>query len=349
MRRRFPEVPLLALTATATREVTVDIVEQLAMRDPAVHRGSFFRKNLRLFAYQKGAGLNVRESILRLVRKRRGESGIVYCLSRKSVEGTAEYLRSNGVLARPYHAGLPPEERAETQDAFRKDDIDVVVATVAFGMGIDKSNIRYVIHRDMPRSIEGYYQEIGRAGRDGVPSDCILFHSYADVIGYQRLLAGVEAEAAERHLRLLTEMYAMARHEGCRHRALVRYLGETIEPCGTSCDCCTGRDPLAESPAVVERKRRPSKQRGADNDESDAIRAEPSSENQSLFERLRALRKTLAQTRHIPAFMVCSDATLIEMAELRPQTEAALLTVSGIGPKKVAEYGEAFLSVLARQ
>lgn len=339
LRRRFPDVPLLALTATATREVTADIVQLLGMRDPAIHRGSFFRKNLRLFAYQKGDGLNVREAILRLVKKRRGESGIVYCLSRKSAESVASYLRDHGVSARPYHAGLPPDQRAATQDAFRRDDVDVVVATVAFGMGIDKSNIRYVIHRDMPRSVESYYQEIGRAGRDGVASDCILFHSYADVIGYERMLAGTEPEAAERHLRLLAEMYALAGHGGCRHRALVAYLGERIDACAASCDFCSGRDVLSEAPAVAKGRSRKR--------QSDVVIESPA--NQSLFERLRALRKSLADARKIPAYMVASDATLLEMAEQKPQTTAGLLSISGIGPKKLAEYGEAFLTVLTQE
>ncbi|HVV52859.1 MAG TPA: ATP-dependent DNA helicase RecQ, partial [Polyangia bacterium] len=194
LKRKFGKsggVPVLALTATATPAVTADIISQLAMIDPACYRGRFFRPNLRISIYRKGdedgaVTKGVRAAITNLVHARRGESGIVYALSRKACESLAEHLRESGIAAAAYHAGLDPAERTRVQDAFSRDEVDVVVATVAFGMGIDKSNVRYVIHRDMPRSIESYYQEIGRAGRDGLPSDCILFYSWADVIAFER-------------------------------------------------------------------------------------------------------------------------------------------------------------------
>jgi ATP-dependent DNA helicase RecQ len=154
LKSRFGDPPMLALTATATAEVTADIIQQLAMQQPATFRGSFFRPNLHLHAYKKGDdGPSTRERILRLARSRRGESGIIYCLSRRATEQTADYLREHGVAALAYHAGMDSADRTRVQDKFRCDEIDVVVATVAFGMGIDKSNVRYVIHRDMPRSI----------------------------------------------------------------------------------------------------------------------------------------------------------------------------------------------------
>jgi ATP-dependent DNA helicase RecQ len=207
-------------------------------------------------------------------------------------------------------------------------------------MGIDKSNIRFVIHRDMPRSVEGYYQEIGRAGRDGVDSDCVLFYSWADVSGYDRLFDDVPAETSARNRLQVREMFRLADARACRHQGITAYLGEKREPCGSSCDLCSGHDLLAEAKPVAGKKRR----RAAD--EASAIDAAPSSPDEELFTRLKKLRKTLADTRRVPAYIVFSDATLIKMAERRPQTVDDLRTVPGVGPKKLAEYGDAFLEVL---
>lgn len=358
LRRRFGDAPILALTATATPEVMQDIVSQLRMRDPAVYRGSFFRQNLRIHVYKKGGddAVNVRESILRLVRARRSDSGIVYCLSRKSVERMAAYLADNGVAARAYHAGMAADERSRAQEAFRRDDVDVMVATVAFGMGIDKSNIRYVIHRDMPRSIEGYYQEIGRAGRDGVPSDCILFYSFADVASYDRFSDASAPDVAERHRRQVREMFRLAEQTECRHAALVGYLGEPMGACERSCDVCTGSDVLAQAPRVVGKRGRghdaPAPRSAARPEEPPptALRAAfpEGSEPTDLFGELRVLRKQLADARRVPAYVVFNDATLIEMADRRPKSESELLSISGVGPKKLAQYGEAFLELLRK-
>jgi ATP-dependent DNA helicase RecQ len=339
LKRRFGDIPVLALTATATREVTADIVAQLGMTGAAEFRGSFFRPNLRLAAYKKGDGKkSAREQIARLIRARKGESGIVYCLSRKSAESTAEYLRDKGVRALAYHAGLEAETRARVQDAFRRDDCDVVVATIAFGMGIDKPNIRFVIHKDLPRSIEGYYQEIGRAGRDGAPSDCVMFYSWGDVVSFEMLLERNEDGAmTDHHRQKVREMFALAEARGCRHQSLVKYLGEKIAPCGEACDSCAPADLVADAPAL------PSKRRPAPE-----VFAEPASADEALFQELRGLRRKLADARGVPAYLIFSDAALLEMAALKPQSPAELLEVSGVGPKKLALYGDDFLALLRR-
>ncbi len=361
LKRRFGKsgmsggVPVLALTATATPAVTADIIEQLAMIDPACFRGRFFRPNLHIAIYRKGdhggeasAGTKgVRAAITSLVHARRGQSGIVYALSRKACESLADHLRDSGVAAAAYHAGLDPAERTRVQDAFARDEIDVVVATVAFGMGIDKSNVRYVLHRDMPRSIESYYQEIGRAGRDGLPSDCILFYSWADVLAFERFgeRPGEEIDvgAFARQREQIREMFSFASARDCRHRLVARHLGERIDRCGESCDSCAGLDPLGAARAARRAPKRPAEPRER---EREGTTAEPGSETAQLFERLRALRKSLADERRVPAYVVFSDATLMRIAEERPSCAEALLGISGIGPKKLELYGDALLAMV---
>ncbi len=344
LKTRFGGIPILALTATATPEVTRDIAAELAMVRPMVYRGSFFRANLRLHAFKKGiAGTPpVREAILALVRARRGESGIIYCLSRKAVDGMAEFLSARGIRARAYHAGMESEERSAAQEAFRRDDCDVVVATVAFGMGIDKPDIRYVIHRDLPRSVEGYYQEIGRAGRDGDPADCVLFYSFADVAAHDRLVDDSPPAIAQRHRRQARELLNLVDSGLCRHQAVVRYLGERIEPCGTSCDRCQDGPSLLDWAAAEEPSRRGRRRAIAEAVEP----AGEASADGELFERLRQLRKQIADERGIPAYLVFSDRALRQMIERRPQSEAHLLAISGVGPKKAAQYGARFIEAL---
>jgi ATP-dependent DNA helicase RecQ len=351
LKRRFGGVPVLALTATATREVTRDIVQQLGMKDPLEFRGSFFRPNLKIHVYRKagretepgpGCVSETREAILRLVRARPGQSGIIYCLSRKGVESTSEFLRERGVKALPYHAGLDPDERTRAQDAFRMDDVDVIVATVAFGMGIDKSNIRYVIHRDMPRSVEAYYQEIGRAGRDGVASDCVLFYSWADVISLDRFTDDLERDLADWHQLRVRELYRLVDRPTCRHQGVVRYLGESIGPCQGSCDVCAKWDVVGAAPALPRKARGRKASRTGRSNPAAADRVRES----GLFDRLKGLRKRLAEARGLPAYIVFSDASLAEMAARLPKNPEEFLAITGVGPKKLAQYGEAFLAVL---
>ena len=341
LKARLGNPPVLALTATATAEVVHDIGQQLGMQAPETFRGSFFRPNLHLSAYRKGEeGPRVRDRILRLVRSRRDQSGIVYCLSRRSTEQTADYLREHGARAMAYHAGMESCERTRVQDAFRCDDADVVVATIAFGMGIDKSNVRFVIHRDMPRSIEAYYQEVGRAGRDGVASDCVLFYSWADVANYDRLFElnpETTPEVLQQHRSRVREMFRLADATKCRHQALAGYFGESMGACRTSCDICAGFDVVAKSQPVGKRRGK-----AAAPTRADLV----TSEEGALFLTLKTLRKSLADRRKVPAYVIFSDATLLAMAAARPRSRAELLAVSGVGPKKLASYGDAFLAVL---
>jgi ATP-dependent DNA helicase RecQ len=349
VKSRFGGVPVLALTATATPAVTRDIVDQLGMSSPTLVRGSFFRPNLRISAYRKGASgedgprAKTREAIPRLVLARRGESGIVYCLSRRSAEATAAHLSSHGVNALAYHAGMESDERTRVQDAFRNDDVNVIVATVAFGMGIDKPDIRFVIHRDMPRSIEAWYQEIGRAGRDGLPADCVLFYSWADVMTYDRFTDDGESGAGGRYRKQAREMFGLAERRSCRHQAIVGYLGEKIAPCGKSCDVCAGSDVLRAVPEAPRRRR--GKIVGGLREPEVAARIADGTAN-DLFARLKVLRRQIATAKGVPAYVVFNDATLLEMAARKPATEEQLLAVSGVGPMKLREYGARFLEAI---
>ncbi len=350
LKRRFPRTPVLALTATATQDVVRDIEAQLGMQGPALFRGSFYRKNLRLFACRKDAlgRMTTREAIRALLLDRRGESGIIYALSRKSVEQLSEFLKASGIAAGHYHAGMDPADRSRVQDAFRSGEINVVVATIAFGMGIDKSNVRFVIHRDMPRSVEGYYQEIGRAGRDGLESDCYLFYSWADVKAYDRFADSATDDLAGERLRAQArEMHRLAEADGCRHQHLVGYFGELLGPTCASCDHC-----LAEDASATLRGLRRTAKAGKPRPEAGegARRAPPElgTGDETLFQTLRELRGRLAVERRVPAYVVFSDATLVEMARRRPASQGELLGVPGVGMAKLERYGEVFLAAIAR-
>jgi ATP-dependent DNA helicase RecQ len=333
LKQELGEIPVLALTATATRRVARDIIRQLGMVNPTGYKGSFFRANLHIYARKKGTG-DTRREILALIRARDGLSGIVYCMSRKAVEQTTAFLCSKGIRARAYHAGLSDQERNDAQNAFARDDAEVIVATIAFGMGIDKSNVRFVIHRDMPKDVESWYQEIGRAGRDGLRSDCFVFYSWADVKLHERFLDGIEDPDQWHERRAsIVRLFDLLEKARCRHQGILRYFDEEIPPCETSCDLCAGEtiEALTAKAPPVGRTRAVAAHLLGD--------ADP-----DLLGRLKALRRRLADRDGVPAYIVFNDRTLTEMAQLQPRTEAELLNVSGVGAAKLARYGADFLA-----
>jgi len=236
------DIPIIALTATATPKVQQDIQKNLQMNNATVFKSSFNRSNL---FYEVKAKRNVIKEIVKFVKQNSGKSGIIYCLSRKKVEEVAEALSLNGVKALPYHAGLESKVRADTQDKFLMEDVDVIVATIAFGMGIDKPDVRYVIHHDMPKSMEGYYQETGRSGRDGGEGICLAFYSEKDIDKLQKFMKDKPVSEREIGTQILKEVIDYAESAVCRRKQLLHYFGENFNEagCNNMCDnCCAHKE-----------------------------------------------------------------------------------------------------------
>lgn len=449
LRQQFPDVPVVALTATADKITRQDIIKQLAMRDPKVFISSFDRPNLSLDVKRGYQQKEKMRTIFDFIARHRGESGIIYCMSRNKTEKVAEMLEEHGISTAVYHAGLSTAAREAAQDDFINDRVQVVCATIAFGMGIDKSNVRWVIHYNLPKSIESFYQEIGRAGRDGLPSDTLLFYSFGDIV----LLSKFAAESSQQEINMekLHRMQQYAEADICRRRILLNYFGETMDhDCG-NCDVCrnpperfdgtiivqkalsaiaradqqvstntlidilkgaatqeiiergydklktygAGRDIPARDwqdyllqmlnlgyfevayneknhlkiteagrkvlfgheralLVVIKREDYTEKKAGKKRKQSapnDVLFPTPmvfENEDEQLFEKLRVLRKRLADQQAIPAYIVLSDKTLHLLASSRPTTIEAFGEISGIGEYKRDKYGKEFIEVIRK-
>ncbi|TAK03312.1 ATP-dependent DNA helicase RecQ [Patescibacteria group bacterium] len=325
LRRVFPGVPVIALTATATPRVKEDILKELRMEDASVFLSSFNRPNLRYAVRPKR---NAVGQLVGLLESYKEKPVIVYCFSRKNTEEVAEQLCRAGFQALPYHAGLNRDVRAQTQDKFIRDEVPVIVATIAFGMGIDKPDVRLVVHMDLPKTIESYYQETGRAGRDGLPSECVLFYTYGDKRKQDYFINMME-NGPEKALAIqkLAQVISYCETRTCRRKFLLEYFGERGESATCdSCDVCVP-PPKQAIDAVVAPSKSP---------EGLPFEAD-------LFQILRRERKTLADAQNVPPFVIFGDRTLQEMAYYLPQTLGALAQVFGVGSRKLAQYGETFL------
>ena len=434
LKETLPGTAIHAYTATATQQVRDDIVEELGLHEPEMLVGSFDRPNL---SYKVMGRDGVADQISAIMDRHPGESGIVYCISRRDVEKTSEQLNQRGYHTRPYHAGMDDQQRKANQDAFIAERVETIVATVAFGMGIDKSNVRYVVHAAMPKSLEGYQQETGRAGRDGLEAECCLLYTGGDYGRWRAILEGSDSEPTEGAWRSLQAMQEFAGSVVCRHSSLVEYFGQSLDGdnCG-ACDVCLGELDQVDDALEIGQKilssvvrqdqrfgadytvkvlRGSSDQRILDNRHDDlstyglladsdvravrgwveqlvaqgflaktgeynvlmvtesgrsllrgdvtprllkpAARAakvrksrahDESGEgvDRDLFERLRELRRRLADEKSVPAYVVFGDASLRDMARKKPGTPTEFLDVHGVGQKKAADYGELFLAAI---
>lgn len=324
LREDVSHVPIVALTASAIPQAKQDIIQQLQLKDCAVFQTTFNRPNLHYVI--RPADDRWAETV-EWIKKYDNDSVVIYCLSRKNTQELAADLQRVGIRAQAYHAGLPAEQRAMIQDDFARDRIQVVVATIAFGMGIDKPNIRLVIHYNLPKSMEGYYQETGRAGRDGVLSHCVLFVDLTSVSVYERFLAKMQDGQARSIARQkLDQMVAYATSGKCRRNALLTYFDEHYpEKNCQSCDVCL--------PEYHPRSL------------SGSLRTEQTF-HPVVFEELRTLRAHLARAEDVPPFVIFSDHSLQEMSRYLPLTPEAFLSISGVGKHKLEKYGEAFTAIL---
>ncbi len=346
---RFADVPVAALTATATSRVAADIVQQLRRPEMKTFRSGYNRPNL---TYRVVPKRDSKRRLIQYLRRDPQAPTIIYSLRRADTETVAGQLEEAGIDALAYHAGLSAEARADAQQRFDNDEASVICATVAFGMGVDKPDVRRVIHLDMPESIETYYQETGRAGRDGDPAECLLF--YTPGVWHQRryFLDQLEdADERERGFQRLRQMMNYCELKSCRRGVLLRYFGDDPPEggCGACDNCLRDDDPTetGEESASARRIVGPNidRQRAAGNP-TPAL-SEMSEDERDLFERLREVRRELARTEGQPAYVIAHDRTLRAVARARPRSEQELLNVHGFGPNKVERYGFDLLAAVA--
>ena len=348
--------PVGAFTATATQRVKDDIVRLLALRSPEQVTTGFDRPDLYFEVCQPKSKY---EALRAILRKQRGRCGIVYCATRKAVEEVTDKLLAEGFSAARYHAGLSDEERRRSQEDFQYDRVALMVATNAFGMGIDKSNVNFVIHYNMPRSMEAYYQEAGRAGRDGSGAECILLYSGQDIITGRWLLEHSEPnpeltpqeQARVRQLdeKRLRDMADFCTKSTCLRASILRYFGQDApESCGCCSRCTGGR--YSEVNGLEREKRTAAEKRRLEampRAGQSLLQSPEEPAPDSLFEQLRNVRLTLSREHHVPSYIICADRTLTDMMIVRPRTVAEVTSVYGMGSVKASKYGEAFIRGIA--
>ncbi|HQE81864.1 MAG TPA: RecQ family ATP-dependent DNA helicase [Candidatus Hydrogenedentes bacterium] len=341
LKDQFPETRIHAYTATATERVREDIGGSLGLEAPRVLVGSFDRPNLTYWFVRR---TNFHEQIKLIVGRHRGQSGVVYCVRRTDAEQLASFLKRSGYHALPYHAGLADDARKRNQERFLRDESAIVVATVAFGMGIDKPDVRFVAHAAMPQSLEHYQQESGRAGRDGLPADCYLLYEDTDRETWRAIQGEQDRQLRDISDAKLESMFAACGEGICRRRAILDYFGEEYpgKRCG-ACDSCIDRDRgrTSQEPAdtvfarleQIEPASVPSLDEGGDWDEV-------------LFEKLRRTRRDEARGRGLPAYRIFGDATLHDMVRKKPVAKAAFARVHGVGKQKSRDYWRVFCTVI---
>ncbi|NLC33556.1 MAG: RecQ family ATP-dependent DNA helicase, partial [Clostridiales bacterium] len=330
--------PLAAFTATATVAVKDDIIRLLRLKSPCQRVTGFDRANLRFLRYKPK---DKDQAVLDLLGERPNACAIIYCATRKTVDSVCGFLRQKGYAATRYHAGMEENLRRESQDDFQYDRARIMVATNAFGMGIDKSNVQLVIHYHMPKNLESYYQEAGRAGRDGTPADCILLYAKRDAALARYMIEHSDsntemtfqqrARLTQIELERLKQMTFYATISRCLRQSILRYFGEKSQPFCGNCSVCLGMAEQLASPGTKQPE----------------IKAALTLQEQR-FAGLRALRNLIARGSGLPAYTVFSDATLREMALVMPKSAAEMLKISGIGDHKLAQYGQVFLGYLRK-